>query len=89
MPVQHYSPETDFGTYIESVSESEDESATEEQAGEPTKEIQQALAGRPALPTFPDMPDMCVTRGAGRDLGICVQDIQLRDRCWCSSTYRK
>ena len=43
LPVQHYSPEADFCAYIESGSESEDESAAEEQAGEPAEEAQQAL----------------------------------------------
>ena len=35
VPAQHYFPEADFSAYIESASESEDESVTGEQAGEP------------------------------------------------------
>ena len=89
LPVQHYSPEADFGAYIESASESEDESATGEQAEKPVEEAQPAPEGQPALPAFPDMPERRVTRGAARDLGVFVLDIQLPDRCWSSSTYRK
>ena len=43
--MQNYSPEVDFGTYIESASESEDESGTGEQAGEAENEAQPARAG--------------------------------------------
>ena len=89
MPVLHYSPEADFGAYIKSASESEDESVTREQAGEPAKETQQAQAGQPVLPAFLDMSDRRVTRGAARDLGVFVPAIQLPDWCWSSSTYRK
>ena len=89
MLVQHYSPEADFGAYIESASESEDKSATGEQAEEQAEEAQPAHAGQPALPAFPNMPERRVTRGAARDLGVFVPDIQLPDRCWSSSTYRK
>ena len=87
--MQHYSPEADFGAYIESASESEDESVTGEQAGESAKETQQAQGGQPALDAFPDMSDRNVTRGVPRELGVFVPDIQLPDRCWSSSTYRK
>ena len=83
LPVQHYSPEADFGAYIESASESEDESAAGEQASEAENEDQ------PALPAPSDMSERRVTRGAARDLGLFVPDIQLLDRCWWSSTYRK
>ena len=89
LPVQHYSPEADFGAYIESASESEDESPTGEEAEEAGKEAQPAWTGQPALPVFPDMPDRLVTRGAARDLGVFVPDIQLPDRCWSSFTYLK
>ena len=89
LPVQHYSPEADFCPYIESPSESEDKSATGEQAEEADEGAQQARMGQPALPVFPDMPERLVTRGAARDLGVFVLDIQLPDRCWSSSTYRK
>ena len=63
LPVQHYSPEADFGACIESASESEEESAAGEQAGEAEHEIQPAGAGQPALPVPPDMSEWRVTRG--------------------------
>ena len=89
LPLQHYSPEADFGAYIESASESEDESAAGEQASEAENEDQPAQAGQPALRAPADMSEWRVTRGAARDLGLFVPDIQLPDRCWSSSTYRK
>ena len=58
---------------IISASESEDESATEEKAGEAQQAVQ---VGRPAISAFPDMPERLVTRGSARDLGILVPDIQ-------------
>ena len=89
LPVQHYSPEADFGAYRESTSESEDKSAAGEKADEAEHEIQPARAGQPALPVSSDMSERRVTQGAARDLGLFVPDIQLPDRCWSSSTYRK
>ena len=52
LTVQHYSPEADFGAYIESACESEDKSATGEQAEEAENETQPTLAGQPALPVL-------------------------------------
>ena len=70
LPVQHYSPEAVFGAYMESASESENKSATGEQAEEADKGAQPARKGQPALPVFPDMPERRVTRGAARDFGV-------------------
>ena len=84
-PVKHYSADVNFGDY-ESASSSEDESEQNEDNADPANV---PLPPSPAPASLPDAPERRVTRGAARGLGVFVPDIQLPDRCWSSSTYRK
>ena len=86
-PVKHYSADVNFGD-CESASSSEDESEeTEDNADPATVALPLTPVSAPA--SLPGTPERRVTRGAARDLGVFVPDIQLPDRCWSSSTYRK
>ena len=87
-PVLHYSVEPDFGAYIESASDSEEDK--EEASGEKEATAVGQARGEPApaeLTAYPDQPAR-VTCGQARELGIFVPDVGLPDRCWSSSRYR-
>ena len=82
-PVKHYSADVHFVDF-ESASSSEDESEQNEDNADPANV---PLPPSPAPASLPDAPERRVTRGAARDLGVFVPDIQLPDKCWSSSTY--
>ena len=81
--MKHYSADVNFGDF-ELASSSEDQT---EETAEPA--IEQPVPAPPAPVSLPGAPERRVTRGTARYFGVFVLDIQLPDKCWSSSTYRK